>query len=111
MLVILLAMYTTVTERTRQIGVLKALGMSKPKIAWVIEQEAIIVSLIGVIAGVLLTLGTRFLIMRATSLTIEIEPRWIAFAFLVGLLGGTIGALYPAVRAARQDAVDALSYE
>ncbi len=77
MLVILLAMYTTVTERTRQIGVLKA----------------------------------RFLIMRATSLTIEIEPRWIAVAFLVGLLGGTIGALYPAVRAARQDAVDALSYE
>src|SRR5206468_4726723 len=64
-LVILLAMYTTVTERTRQIGVLKALGMSKPKIAWVIEQEAIIVSLVGVIAGVLLTLGTRFLIMRA----------------------------------------------
>ena len=111
MLVILLAMYTTVTERTRQIGVLKALGMSKPKIAWVIEQEAIIVSLVGVIAGVLLTLGTRFLIMRATSLTIEIEPSWIAVAFLVGLLGGTIGALYPAVRAARQDAVDALSYE
>ena len=44
MLVILLAMYTTVTERTRQIGILKALGMSKTGIAWVIEQEAILVS-------------------------------------------------------------------
>jgi putative ABC transport system permease protein len=111
MLVILLAMYTTVTERTRQIGILKALGMSKTKIAWVIEQEAILVSLLGVIVGVVLTLAARFAVMRTTALTIEIEPRWIAVAFAVGLVGGTIGALYPALRAARQDAVEALSYE
>ncbi len=111
LLVILLAMYTTVTERTRQIGILKALGMSKTAIAWVIEQEAIIVSLLGVIVGVLLTLGARYAVMRSTSLIIEIEPRWILIALGVGLLGGTIGALYPAIRAARQDAVEALSYE
>jgi putative ABC transport system permease protein len=111
MLVILLAMYTTVTERTRQIGVLKSLGMSKSKIAWVIEQEAIVVSLLGVMLGVLFTLGARFAIMRATTLTVEIETSWIAIAFLVGLIGGTVGALYPAIRAARQDAVQALSYE
>lgn len=111
MLVILLAMYTTVTERTRQIGVLKSLGMSKSKIAWVIEQEAIVVSLLGVVTGILFTLGARFAIMRATTLIVELEPRWIGIAFLVGLAGGTIGALYPAIRAARQDAVDALGYE
>ena len=111
MLVILLAMYTTVTERTRQIGILKALGMSKTRIAWVIEQEAILVSLLGVTVGVAMTLAARFAVMRMTSLTIQIEPRWIAISLLVGLVGGTVGALYPAVRAARQDAVDALSYE
>ncbi len=111
MLVILLAMYTTVTERTRQIGILKSLGMSKSAIAWVIEQEAIVVSVLGVTVGVLLTFAARFAIMRVTSLTIEIEPRWVLIALSVGLLGGTIGALYPALRAARQDAVDALSYE
>jgi putative ABC transport system permease protein len=111
MLVILLAMYTTVTERTRQIGILKSLGMSKPAIAWVIEQEAILVSLMGVILGVLLTLGAQFVVMRVTSLTIVIEPRWVIVALAVGLVGGTIGALYPALRAARQDAVEALSYE
>ncbi|HKE58072.1 MAG TPA: ABC transporter permease [Pyrinomonadaceae bacterium] len=111
MLVILLAMYTTVTERTRQIGILKSLGMSKSAIAWVIEQEAIVVSILGVTAGVLLTLAARFAIMRVTSLTIEIEPRWVLVALTVGLVGGSIGALYPALRAARQDAVDALSYE
>jgi putative ABC transport system permease protein len=110
-LVILLAMYTTVTERTRQIGILKSLGMSKTSIAWVIEQEAILVSVLGVAVGVLLTMLARLAVMRTTSLTIEIEPRWVLIALAVGLLGGTLGALYPALRAARQDAVDALSYE
>jgi len=111
MLVILLAMYTTVTERTRQIGILKSLGMSKGSIAWVIEQEAILVSVLGVAVGVLLTLLTRFVIMRSTSLTVDVEPKWIAISLAVGLIGGSIGALYPALRAARQDPVDALSYE
>jgi putative ABC transport system permease protein len=111
MLVILLAMYTTVTERTRQIGILKALGMSKTKIAWVIEQEAIVVSLLGVTVGVALTYIARLGVTRMTTLVVDIEPRWVAIALLVGLAGGTIGALYPALRAARQDAVDALSYE
>lgn len=111
MLVILLAMYTTVTERTRQIGILKALGMSKPAIAWVIEQEAILVSVLGVILGVGLTFAARFAVMRMTSLVVEVEPKWVLISLLVGLLGGSIGALYPALRAARQDPVEALSYE
>jgi putative ABC transport system permease protein len=110
-LVILLAMYTTVTERTRQIGILKSLGMSKTSIAWVIEQEAIIVSVLGVAVGVLLTMLARLAVMRTTNLTIEIEPRWVLIALAVGLFGGSAGALYPALRAARQDAVEALSYE
>ena len=111
MLVILLAMYTTVTERTRQIGILKSLGMSNATIAWVIEQEALLVSVLGVILGLILTLAARFAVMRMTSLSVDIEPRWVLVALLIGLLGGTIGALYPALRAARQDAVEALSYE
>jgi putative ABC transport system permease protein len=110
-LVILLAMYTTVTERTRQIGILKSLGMSKRSIAWVIEQEAILVSVLGVGIGVLLMLLARFVVMRSTNLVVDVEPKWIVISLVVGLIGGSIGALYPALRAARQDAVDALSYE
>jgi putative ABC transport system permease protein len=111
MLVILLAMYTTVTERTRQIGILKALGMSKTGIAWVIEQEAIIVSLLGVTMGIVLTFVARLGVMRMTTLVVDVEPRWILIAFMVGIVGGSVGALYPALRAARQDAVEALAYE
>jgi putative ABC transport system permease protein len=111
MLVILLAMYTTVTERTRQIGILKSLGMSNAMIAWVIEQEALLVSVLGVLVGLALTFAARFALMRASSLSVEIEPRWVLFSLLIGVVGGSIGALYPALRAARQDAVDALSYE
>jgi putative ABC transport system permease protein len=111
MLVILLAMYTTVTERTRQIGILKSLGMSKKSIAWVIEQEAILISVLGVFIGVLLTLLVRFFVMHSTTLTVDVEPKWIVISLVVGLIGGSIGALYPALRAARQDAVEALSYE
>jgi putative ABC transport system permease protein len=111
MLVILLAMYTTVTERTRQIGVLKSLGMSNAGVAWVIEQEALFVSVLGVLLGVVLTLGARFLVMRLTSLTVDIEPYWLLVSLVIGLLGGTLGALFPALRAARQDPVEALSYE
>jgi putative ABC transport system permease protein len=110
-LVILLAMYTTVTERTRQIGILKSLGMSNSKIAWVVEQEALVVSILGVSLGLALTFAARFALMRVSTLSVEIEPRWVLFSLMIGLVGGTIGALYPALRAARQDAVEALSYE
>ena len=110
-LVILLAMYTTVTERTKQIGVLKSMGMSNAGVAWIIEQEALIVSVLGVVVGLLLTLAARALVMGTTTLTVDIEPRWLIISLGIGLLGGTLGALYPALRAARQDPVEALSYE
>jgi putative ABC transport system permease protein len=111
MLVILLAMYTTVTERTRQIGVLKSLGMSNAGVAWIVQQEALVVSVLGVLLGAVLTLAARFVVMSTTSLTVDIEPKWMLVSLVIGLLGGTLGALYPALRAARQDPVEALSYE
>src|SRR5262245_18296629 len=66
-LVILLAMYTTVTERTRQIGILKSLGASKGWIATQIEKEALLISLIGVLAGFILSVVGRSIILRFRS--------------------------------------------
>lgn len=110
-LVILLAMYTTITERTREIGILKSLGASKTYIIGVIEKEAVAISLIGVVAGLVVALIAAFGIERATTLRLEFHWTWILKAALIGLGAGVIGALYPAVRAANQDAVKALSYE
>ena len=110
-LVILLTMYTTVTERTRQIGILKSLGMSNPKIAWTISQEAILLTFCGIITGVILTILLKFILTQTTNLQVEISLPLIAITLVIGLIDGAVGSLYPALRAARLDAVEALSYE
>ncbi len=110
-LVILLTMYTTVTERTRQIGIMKSLGMSNALIGWTIAQEAILLSLLGVVLGIIMTIGLRFALGFVTTLEVEISPLVLLITLFAGLAGGALGALYPALRAARLDAVEALSYE
>ena len=110
-LVILLTMYTTVTERTRQIGVLKSLGASRTWIAGEIEKEALLISGLGVLVGSLLAIAGKYAIMRLTPVSVELEPMWLFYALALGLLAGALGSLYPALRAANQDPVTALAYE
>ncbi len=110
-LVVMLAMYTTITERTREIGILKAMGASRGYIIGVIEKEAILISAIGLVLGFGGALLTGFVIHRAYGLVFEYAWSWAITAGLIGLVGGALGALYPAVRAANLDAVSALAYE
>ncbi|MBX3276943.1 MAG: ABC transporter permease [Acidobacteria bacterium] len=111
LLVILLTMYTTVTERTRQIGIMKSLGASRSFIAGVFVREALTISIIGVGAGLVVSLAARAILVGALDWRVQIEPGYVAYAALAGIASGIIGALYPALRAASQDPIDALSYE
>ncbi|HJQ26269.1 MAG TPA: ABC transporter permease [Blastocatellia bacterium] len=110
-LVILLGMYTTIIERTREIGILKSLGASKSFIILAIEKEAALISALGIAFGFLIAIAGKFIIQKNTRLMIDLPPQWLLIAALIGLAGGVIGALYPAVRAANLDPVEAISYE
>ena len=110
-LVVMLAMYTTITERTREIGILKALGASRGYIVGVIEKEALLISVIGLMVGFLLSFIAGFLIHQVYGLQFQFTWEWALTAAAIGLLGGGLGALYPALRASNLDAVQALAYE
>jgi putative ABC transport system permease protein len=110
-LVILLSMYTTINERTRQIGILKSLGASRAWIAGEIEKESLLLSLLGIACGFAVSWVAHLLIERLTPLHVDLEPRWFIYSFVLTLISGVAGALYPAWRAATQDPVKALSYE
>jgi putative ABC transport system permease protein len=110
-LTIFLSLYTAITERTREIGILKSMGGSKGFIVWVIESEALLLSVVGVGLGSSAALGASVLITSRTSLVVVIEWQWVLTAALLALAGGTLGALYPALKAAHLDPVEALAYE
>lgn len=110
-LVILLTMHTTVSERTRQIGILKSLGMSKFQIAMIITKESLLISFLGILVGVAFSYLLRFLLTQVTTLEVEISAKLIFTTTTVSLLGGLAGALYPAIKAASLDPIEALSYE
>ena len=110
-LVVMLAMYTTITERTREIGILKALGASRRYIVLIIESEALLISVVGLLAGFVFSFLIGYGIHRFYGLFIEFGWGWALTAGGIGILGGAIGALYPAWRASNLDAVSALAYE
>jgi putative ABC transport system permease protein len=110
-LVVMLAMYTTITERTREIGILKAMGASRSYIVGIIEKEAILISFIGLIAGFVVSLIAGYLIHQSYGLVFEYSWRWALVAGAIGIVGGIVGALYPAWRASNLDPVNALAYD
>lgn len=110
-LVVMLAMYTTITERTREIGILKAMGASRRYIISEIEREALLISVMGLVVGFVFAGTAGFFIHKTTGLIFEFGGWWALTAAAIGLLGGAVGAFYPAVRAANLDPVHALAYE
>ena len=111
-LVIFLSMYTTITERTREIGVLKSLGASKGYIIAAILREAALLCLAGIAGGIIGSVFAKRLILEAfPTLSVDLTVEWGMRAASLALAGCLIGAFYPALRAAQLDPVDSLAYE
>ncbi len=112
-LIIFLTMHTAVLERTREIGILKSLGASQGYILGILVREALTLGALGSAVGILLSFGTKFLIDTyiPASMQAAIVPGWWPTVVTVTLVGALLGAIYPALKAARQDALESLAYD
>ncbi len=111
-LVIFQAMYTAVMERTREIGILKAMGASKSYIVNVVLRETVVLALGGIVVGIAFSLAARAGLARKFPLMqVVVDGHWIVYATLLAIVGAIAGALYPAFKAAQKDPIDALAYE
>jgi len=111
-LVIFQSMYTAVLERTREIGILKSMGASKPAIVSMVLRETAAMAVVGVLVGIVGTFGVKWLIGHLfPTQHFEITAIWVARGAAIAFAGALCGALYPAWLASRKDPIDALAYE
>jgi putative ABC transport system permease protein len=111
-LVIFQSMYTAVMERTREIGILKSMGASKLYVVNLVLRETVLLALAGIVVGVIVSLAARLGIQHRWPLVhIDKSNEWMIRAAIVAIVGATLGAIYPAYKAAQKDPIDALAYE
>lgn len=111
-IVIFQSMYTAVMERTREIGILKSLGAGKFYIMNVILRETIVLAIGGIVVGFLFSYAARAGILHKFPLMrVQMTPEWVVKAAIIAIVGALLGAIYPALKAAQKDPIDALAYE
>jgi putative ABC transport system permease protein len=111
-IVVMLAMYTAILERTREIGILKAIGGSKSFIGAIVLRETLVISCLGIVLGYALSvLGQRLVAIKYPLVSVILLPEWMAGAAVLTIIGSIAGASYPAWKAAKADPCEILSYE
>jgi putative ABC transport system permease protein len=111
--VVCLSMYMAVLQRTREIGILKAIGATQSYILRIILAEALVMGVGGTVLGVLFSFGSRWVlhVFVPSSMPQAIVINWWWRAGAIALTASLLGALYPGVTAARQDPIKSLAYE
>ncbi|AGN00150.1 ABC-type antimicrobial peptide transport system, permease component [Salinarchaeum sp. Harcht-Bsk1] len=104
-------MIVSVTERTSEIGVMKAVGARSRDVLQLFLLESIILGAIGAVFGVLTGVGLGYLIVNFIGWPVVYPLNWIGIAVAVGIGVGVVSGLYPAWRAARVDPIEALRRE
>jgi len=104
-------MLVSVTERTREIGIRKAIGARERDILWQFLIEAVILSVLGGIIGILLGWGGSLLIAKIAGMTTAVSIKAIIIAFGFSALIGIVFGVFPAKKAASLNPIEALRYE
>ena len=112
-IVVFMAMYTAVLERTREIGILKAVGGGGGLILNLLFRETLLLAVLGTGVGILLTYGSQWLMKHLVpaSLVQETVYWWWPIAGAIAIVGALLGAVVPGIKAVKQDVTEALSYE
>jgi putative ABC transport system permease protein len=104
-------MLVSVMERTREIGVRKAIGARRRDILTQVLIESATLSTVGAILGILVGLGFASLVAAVSPIPAAVAPRWIALGIGLGMTVGIVAGVYPASQGSKLDPVDALRYE
>ena len=104
-------MLVSVTERTREIGVMKAVGARKRDVIQLFLVESVILGAIGALLGVLVGLGFGYLGVSVIDWPMVLPTDWILIAVFIGVTVGVLSGLYPAWRGAKVDPIEALRHE
>ena len=112
-IVVFMAMYTAVLERTREIGIIKAVGGSSALVLGLLLRETLLLAVLGTLLGIAMTYGTQWLMQHAVpaSLVQETVYWWWLYAGGIAIAGAMLGVIVPGVKAVKQDVTEALSYE
>jgi putative ABC transport system permease protein len=110
-IVIMNIMLVSVMERTREIGVRKAIGARRRDILTQVLIESATLSTVGAVFGILVGLGIASLVASVSPIPAAVAPRWIALGVALGVTVGVVAGVYPASRGSKLDPVDALRYE
>ncbi len=110
-IVIMNIMLVSVMERTREIGVRKAIGARRRDIITQVIIESATLSGTGAAVGVLVGVGLTWLVANVSPLPAAVAPQWVSLGVALGVVVGMVAGVYPAARAAKLDPVDALRYE
>ena len=109
--VIMNIMLVSVMERTREIGVRKAIGARRRDILSQVLIECVTLSGVGAALGVAVGVGLTYLVATFSPLPAAVDIKWIALGVSLGVLVGIVSGVYPASRASKLDPVDALRQE
>jgi putative ABC transport system permease protein len=111
-IVVLISMYTAVLDRTREIGILKSLGASPAYIVEIFIRETVMLTVVGIVLGIGMSYVAQAAFEESFPLIVmSIFRSHIIWTTVLALVGSFLGAFFPSLRAARQDAISALAYE